>query len=334
MSRRFYSVTAVLMAIVGCLPQRGLAQDAALLKRLQDAEQAQSLDDAALMPWHLKLSVQLNDPKGKPAETGTIEEWWVGPGKFRRVYAFPSYSATELGIGDKLLRTTGRTQPPYLMRQLLEDELHPVRLALATDHFRPELRSERVEKTLLDCIVLHPPGVSTVDPDQFPRYCFKPGDTLLLLKREFTQTDTVEQAGTFQGRFAAAALGIVMARIEVASQRIDSLSLTTEAEARLDATDGLTEVRNDPVPVPPDPDGPDVIRHGQRGGMPEPMRGSVVIRAVFGSDGRMREATPLASPDADLAKTAIEAVHRTRRDPYEVGGRPVAVEMLIVVNVR
>jgi hypothetical protein len=220
------------------------------------------------------------------------------------------------------------------MRQLLEDELHPIQLALATDHFRPELRSERAEKTLLDCMVLHPPAVSTVDPDLFPRYCFKPGDTLLLLKRDFTQTDTVGQVGTFQGRYAAAELGIIMAGIEVASEHIDSLSLTTEADARLDVAEGLAVVKNDPILVPPDPDGPEVIRHGPRGGMREPLRGSVVIRAVFGSDGRMRETTVLASPNDDLSKTAIEAVHPTRRDPYEVGGRPMPVEVLIVVKVR
>jgi hypothetical protein len=115
-----------LWRIVGGLPLRGLPQDTALLKRLQDAEQVQSMDDPALKPWHLKIFVQLNDSEGKPAETGTIEEWWVGPGKFQRVFAFPSYSATELGVGKQTsahywqnaaaisyAATTGRSTAPY-----------------------------------------------------------------------------------------------------------------------------------------------------------------------------------------------------------------------------
>lgn len=336
--RRLHSVMALFLVISACAPQCGLAQDEALLKRLQLAERVQALDAPGLKPWHLKLSVELHDTKGKPAETGTIEEWWVAPGKFRRVFTFPSYSATELSVGDKLLRTTGKAQPPYLMRQLLEDQLHPVRLAVEANSFRLKLRSERVEKTLVDCIVLHPLGVSLTDPDTFPRFCFRQGDTALLLKSDSTQTEEVRSIGTFQNRYAAAELVIVMAGFEVASQRVVSFGLATEVDARLHATDGLTEVRSDPILIAPDVDGVWPIWH------PQPLypgramrgrrRGVAVVRAVFGSDGRAREATILAASNDFLSETAVDTVRHSKLDPYKVDGRPVAVEILVAVRLR
>ena len=331
-------MTALFLVISACAPRCGLAQDEALLKRLQLAERVQALDAAGLKPWHVKLSVELHDPKGKLAETGTIEEWWVAPGKFRRVFTFPSYSATELSVGDKLLRTTGKAQPPYLMRQLLEDELHPIRLALESDHFRLELRSERNEKTVLDCIVIHPLGVSLIDPDLFPRYCFRQGDTLLLLKRNSTQAERVGQVGTFQGKYVAAETGIAMAGIEVATQHVVRLNFSTDAEARLNSTDGLTEVRGDPISVTPDLDQMRAIWHPQPTYSGRAMggrrRGVAVVRAVFGSDGRAREATLLAASNEFLSETAVDAVRHSKLDPYKVDGRPVAVEILIAVRLR
>jgi hypothetical protein len=219
------------------------AQDAALVTRLQNAERDQSLDDPALKPWHLKMAVQLYDPKGKPAQSGTIEEWWAGPHRFRRLFAFPSYSAIELNDGDKHLRTTGKSRPPYLMRLLLEDIVHPIHVAEQGNHFRPELRSERVGGTLLDCIVLHPLGVSTIDPEGFLRYCFRPGETSLLLRRGPARTDALAKIAKFQDKKAAAKLEISMGGIEVASEEVEEVSIADAAAAWLDPVDGSLKWR-------------------------------------------------------------------------------------------
>jgi len=97
------------------LSPAAFAEDSsALAKRLHNAAEASSLDDPALKPWHLKLDVQLYDAKGKPSEQGTIEEWW-SPDADKRVYATPSYSATEILDKQGMHRTTGRAAPPYLL---------------------------------------------------------------------------------------------------------------------------------------------------------------------------------------------------------------------------
>lgn len=190
----------------------------------------------------------------------------------------------------------------------------------------------------MDCIVLHPLGVSLIDPDTFPRFCFRQGDTALLLKSDSTQTEEIRKLGTFQNRYAAAELVIVMAGLEAASHRVVSFGFATAADARLDDTGGLTEVRSDPILIAPDLDRVWPMWHPQPiypgGTIRGHRRGTAVVRAVFGSDGKVREAMLLAASNDFLAETAVDSVRRSKLDPYKVDGRPVAVEILIAVRLR
>ena len=43
------------------------------------AAEVNGLHSDKLAPWHLKLSFQLYDFKGKPTEKGTFEEFWITP---------------------------------------------------------------------------------------------------------------------------------------------------------------------------------------------------------------------------------------------------------------
>ena len=109
------------VAFAFSLPIKMPAQDAPAAVRLQAAEQAQTLDDLALKPWHLKMTVQLYNADKKPTGAGTIEEWWAGPDKFRKVFATPSYTATELKNAGGFFRSGKDTPPPFLLARLLED---------------------------------------------------------------------------------------------------------------------------------------------------------------------------------------------------------------------
>ena len=82
------------------------AEDSSQLSdRLHHAEELNRIDDPSLSPWYLKVSFQLFDAKGKPAEQGTIEEWWHSPSSYKTVYTSPSYTATEIETPDGLYRT-------------------------------------------------------------------------------------------------------------------------------------------------------------------------------------------------------------------------------------
>jgi TonB family protein len=59
--------------------------------------------------------------------------------------------------------------------------------------------------------------------------------------------------------------------------------------------------------------------------------GLVVLRAVLGADGRVKEATVSRSQGKDLDRKAIEAVRRWMFRPATLYGYPVSVEIMIEV---
>ena len=56
--------------------------------------QKNGLDGANLKPWHLKATFTTFDAAEKPLETGTLEEWWAGPTKWKRSVSRGSYRQT------------------------------------------------------------------------------------------------------------------------------------------------------------------------------------------------------------------------------------------------
>lgn len=61
------------------------------------------------------------------------------------------------------------------------------------------------------------------------------------------------------------------------------------------------------------------------------IQGQVVLHAVIGKDGSLRELTALSGPEA-LIESSMEAVRQWRYKPYFLNGEPVDVETQITVN--
>lgn len=61
------------------------------------------------------------------------------------------------------------------------------------------------------------------------------------------------------------------------------------------------------------------------------IQGTVLLRAVIGKDGRIRELTTVSGPE-ELVGAAVDAVQQWLYRPYEVNNQPVEVETHITVN--
>src|SRR5215472_9088939 len=96
---------------------------------------ATSLDRPGMLPWHMRLSFQLFDPKGKPKETGTVEEWWAAPDRSHVVIT--SHSLNETLPGSSL--TSGRES--YLIHLLLREVVHPMLVIKNPSNFIPAVVS-------------------------------------------------------------------------------------------------------------------------------------------------------------------------------------------------
>jgi TonB family protein len=60
-------------------------------------------------------------------------------------------------------------------------------------------------------------------------------------------------------------------------------------------------------------------------------QGMVVLDAVIGSDGTVRDLRPVSGPDV-LESAALEAVRWWRFEPYRINGKPVEVETTVAVE--
>jgi len=330
-----YLVAGALLVSFGRL----YAEDsAAISARLQSADVANTLDDATLRPWHLRVSFQLFDDKGKPTEQGTLEEWWAGHDKDKRIFTSPSYTATEIQTKDGLYRSTGVGAVPEMLEILRRQVVHPMPGKDDEVDVKPELREQNFGKVRLDCIVLSPSikdGVSA-PLGLFPTYCLDRDKDTLRASFDFGSLVILRNSlGVFQSRNVATAITVKMNDVTVLNSHIEKLETASTTDADFVPTTGLEKIPNVVQlsagavkryklggPPPHYPAGA-IARHAN---------GTVVMRALINSEGHIAKLTLVSARDPQLGMAALEAVHQWTYKPYLLNGEPVAVDTMITVN--
>jgi TonB family protein len=314
------------------------ADDSSALKdRLHAAEKDTSLNGDDLKPFYLKLSVQLFDATGKPGEQGTAEVYWKDADHQKRVYSFPSYSATEVHAGKETFRTPNTNRPPQMAALIIEQELHPMAKVAQIDASKPQMQKVTLGKAPLDCIMLARSigGSAPIPMGLFPTYCFDTGSSLLRVSSNYGGEVVLRNMmSTFQQRHVALDVVINEKQVEAAEGKIDKLEQREIADADL-ATDGLPPAI-DPVRVSSGVIAGMALSHVQPlyppGAKARNAQGVVVLHAKIGRDGHMQDMQVVSSPDPDLTVAAIDAVRQWTYRPYLLAGNPVEVETTINVN--
>jgi TonB family protein len=314
------------------------AQDAAATARLQSIGQEQNLLDPALKPWHLKMTVQLFDQAGRPTETGTVEEWWAAPDKYRQVFSTPSYTATRLTKGSDSFHTPGSGSLPYALEELLRLATHPVDTDAELPQAFPELVRHKLGPTDAECIVLDKQlkGIKVPPLGLYPTYCVLSGSNALVLRSEISELSVLSALGTYKGKHYPVDLQLQLNSIKVASEHVMKLEPVADTADEFNTTDGLTSADDKPVSVAPDaingkmvkslaPIYPERARENR-------VTGTVVLHAIIGTDGRIHKLNLVSAPDVDLAVSAAVAVRQWVYKPYMLNGTPTAVETTVNVN--
>ena len=306
---------------------------------MHSAEADTSLDVDGMPAWHLKMSVQLYDLHGKPAEQGTVEEWWAGPEKDKVIYKMPTFALTEVHNGGKTYLSDGSSYPPAMMELLLEQAVHPMPDMRDSDAAQLQAQKVNFGKAPLECIMLAQPihGLKTVPIGLFPTYCFDPGKDSLRVTFNFgTQLVIRNGMGRFRSKSVALDTTVKSGELTAASAHIFSLNSQDVGVADL-STDGLIEegtgtatpidakVMSGLLVNRPDPVYPADAKTKER-------TGTVILHAIIGRDGHIRRLTVVSSPYPDLAVSAIAAVRQWTYKPYRLNGAPVEIETTITVN--
>ena len=330
--------TAALLLLISAAAVH--AEDSApLLARLKSSDSGTALDDPALKPWHLKMTVQLFDEKGKPSDQGTIEEWWSTPGVDRREYKTNAYTAIEIRNADKFYRTKDQGSPPYYLELLREQGIHPMPKSSEIEQSTPELRKVPFGKLALDCVMLSQPikNAGLLPLGLFSTYCFDPDKDVLRAIFEFGQQTVLRNAlALFQGRVVAKEVTVMSDRTVAASSQIVTLEGSTAPDSQFALGDDLTQQNLNPVQVSSGTIAGMALKQQQprypQSAKDRHASGVVVMHAMIGTDGHIHALNVVSAPDPDLAIAAIAAVRNWVYKPYLLLGVPTEVKTTINVN--
>jgi hypothetical protein len=131
----------------------------ALQQRILRASHLSRINDVEMKPWHLKFKFQLFDTKGKPAEVGTIEEWWGGLSLWKQRIESPSYTATVIENREGDFRTLGVGTIPVEIRAVEQSVVYPMPMGEDLSRTIPHLSHMILAKVPLDCIQLDEPPI-------------------------------------------------------------------------------------------------------------------------------------------------------------------------------
>jgi TonB family protein len=332
---KFVSFAVFVVAFTGQVH----AQDTALMDRLHRARTVNAIDDPQLKPWHLKLSFQLFDAKGKPTEQGTIEEWWSGPSIQKTIYTSPSYTSMEIQTKDGLYRTKGMPSVPNLVELILRQVVHPMPNETDIADSQPDLRKETLGKVPMDCIMLAQAIKNVAYPPLglFPTYCFDHDKDSLRVSYDFgSQLTARNRIGTFQGRQVVIDQTTIIGSVDAVTGHVDSLETVSLSESEMTPSTDLRKVDSVPIraasgvvaglkiagPPPIYPESAK-IKH---------ISGAVILKARIGTDGRIHSLRVVSTPDADLAISSLAAVRQWTYKPYLLNGEPVEIDTQITVN--
>src|SRR5258708_14157739 len=146
---------------------------------LKLAFEMNGLDETSNKPWHIRLTYDHFDEDGDNDHSGTVEEFYAGPKKYKRTITSDTLNQTDVADGSRLYRTGDQVWPGGSVMHAINAVLHPLRDP------RPEDKSIRIEKTdlkfgnlPLPCVTLRRTGDGII---YFGRsvFCFNNNSVML-----------------------------------------------------------------------------------------------------------------------------------------------------------
>ncbi|HEY4009131.1 MAG TPA: energy transducer TonB [Acidobacteriaceae bacterium] len=295
------------------------------------------LDRKDAKPFHLKMDVQLYDMSGKPAHTGTIEEWWAAPDEYR--------IETTSGSLHEITATGGQPNTPtipnresYLLEQLWQQTVSPL-----SGFYSSATATAKINfgSTQLDCFVGKTPFVQDADPFTPPMYCTDPGKQNVRVVRNGFEFLLRNSLGTFQGTTVALSSTITYLGRTAISGKISTLESFTPGspgtpplqpdppvKEEVSATTrlaGASGVRGGRLLKHSPPIYPDIARL-------QHLSGIVLLHAIIMKDGKTGSIFAIASPNESLTLAAIDAVRGWEYEPYLLNGAPTEVDTIVRVG--
>jgi TonB family protein len=315
---------------------------------LETAGPLYNFEDPALKPWHLKATYRLYDWNGSPVGQGTWERWWSSPKVSRETWTREGITITQWSTADGNFSQESAGSLKYFEKQIGSLFFPPLPSIKLVDSGQMKLSLTIVpvgsgKLTCVDSLLQwNLDGKMTAPPSAAPeRNCFEPPTMAL----RFTASTTVSLSRAyghivrFQGKYLAKEVVVTSGKQTLFSATLDVVDSANPADPVLTPPADAVKIGGERATVSADHAAN--VTTGSIVKKTQPVypalakmtgiQGTVVLAAVIGKDGRVRDLEVLTAPDKVLASSAIDAVKQWEYRPYLLNGTPVEVET--VVNV-
>ncbi|MDE1163174.1 MAG: energy transducer TonB [Acidobacteriaceae bacterium] len=270
-----------------------------------------------------------------------MEEWWVSPSKWREVHTENGKSSTHMYVDQKEYLSPDPLPMEAALVTLHEAIVHPVQFmsdggTAGLKPVEPQEHPEKFGSLALSCVerARAISSEDTIPLGLFPTFCVS-ADNALRVTSDSGVLIVANLSGKFQDHNVAVKLTGSQNNVPLFEAKIDSLRSMEDTPADW-WTEGLEIYKGGAVRI-----GSGVML-GQRLSTVPPqypasarahhVSGAVLLRAIIGEDGHIRELEPVSFPSADLALESVRAVSQWTYKPYILNFKRTEVETSIVVN--
>jgi len=294
-----------------------------LARWLQQEASLNGLAAADQHPWHLVVTYDQFDEDGDNIHSGTYEEYWVGPKKFKRIYKSDTFNQADYATEKGLYRRGDQQWPDRSQLQVRSEIVDPFSYAYGLQG----LHGRSVERVFsgykLQCTATES-NTGLVHP---PEYCFEPNSSILRYNSGFGWNQVVHnRIVSFQGRNLARDVDVTNAGKPYLMLRVKTIELISQV--------------NDADFLPP----PEAIAMGDRVSGVQPVAIStsyprwptslagqhftVTVEIIIGKGGHVLSARQISGPP-DVFRFCEDAVREWVFQPYLILGEPVEVQQTV-----
>jgi len=288
---------------------------------LQKAGALNSIQSDGIQPWHIVIRFDQFDEDGDNINSGTFEELWAGPKRYKLSYKSDKLNQTDYANDKGLFRVGDQRWPNRAEMQVRNEVVDPFSYARTLTNFAAVDTHRVVSGAEFDCVLLEGP-VKVSEPS---RYCFEPGGSILRysLGWGWDQT-TYNDIAPFHGRNLAHSVNVYNGGKPYLRMSVETVEpLTTADDAQFNAPPDATSLSGKPVSgvmvrpiklVPPE--------------FPSSFRGqsfTIQVEILIGKDGHVKSAHAVSGPP-EAQKYCENAIKKWVYQPYNLAGEPVEVE--------
>jgi len=292
---------------------------------LKLAFEMNGLDETSNIPWHIRLTYAHFDEDGDNDHSGTVEEFYAGPKKYKRTITSDTLNQTDVADGSRLYRSGDQNWPGGPAMKAVDAVLRPLQSAhVKSQSVRPEKTDIKFSNVKLPCVSLRALDRRIMFPVQSV-YCFNADSVMLRFTQGSYNTEArYDNLVPFHGRYVARDISVTRSGKAFLKIHVEELGEIAEVgEAFFSRPEGAAPLGGR-ITIPSDVYFDYLISTAEPNYPPGTPDGSTMVSFVVGKDGTVIEATADGGPEP-LRKAACEAVGKYRFRPYLVLDQPVEV---------